>query len=112
MSPKDYAQHLAQNDILILNQNRQQGVGNTLASAFLGVKIYIKENISTNKFLNNIGIKIYNTEDVLINSFHEFIKDEYKTQTITAAKEYCKEDFITNKWKEIFCENNNIYIKK
>ena len=112
MNAEEYAQHLAQNDILILNQNRQQGVGNTIASACLGTKIYIKENISTNKFLNNVGIKIYNTENLHSSSFEELIKYDYKDETIITAKEYCSETYIANKWKDFFYESNDIYFRK
>lgn len=45
MSPSDYANYLAQNDILILNQRQQQAVGNTLATLYLG-----KEFLSGKRF--------------------------------------------------------------
>ena len=58
MPPNEYAQHLAQNDILILNQNRQQGLGNILASLYMGQKVFIRKEVSVNGYLNNQDIKI------------------------------------------------------
>ena len=47
MTPEKYAEHLKNTDILILNQNRQQGVGNIRCNLYLGNKVFIKEEITT-----------------------------------------------------------------
>lgn len=77
ISPSEYVQHLAQNDVLILNQNRQQGFGNTLSSLMLGTKIFIKEEISVYKYLNNSGMKIFNTNAIVDLSFEKFMLNDY-----------------------------------
>lgn len=102
MPPKDYAQHLSQNDILILNQNRQQGFGNTLASLFLGKKVFIREETSVNKYLNNKGVNIYNTQDIINMDFKTFIHYNEKEKTIKNISEYFEEKEIITQWKDIF----------
>lgn len=102
MSPEEYSQHLAQNDILILNQNRQQGIGNTNASIYLGCKVYIKESTTTNSYLNNEGIKIYNTEDITSMSFEQFIANEYHGNSKKNIERYFDNSYLKQCWQNVF----------
>lgn len=102
MSPENYAQHLSQNDILILNQSRQQGFGNTLASLYLGKKVFIKKEISVNRYLNNNGIKIFNTNDIINMSFEDFIKFEEKENNINNVQKFFDEKYLASLWKNVF----------
>ena len=100
MSSFDFAQHLAQNDILILNQNRQQGVGNMIASLYLGGKVFVKREVSTNKYFNEEGIKIYNSEDVENLSFAEFCKYPEKAKNEQEVRKYFDEGYLAGLWKK------------
>lgn len=106
-----YAQHLMDNDILILNQNRQQGFGNIISSLYLGKKVFIKSNISTNKYLDNQDIKIFATEDIEGMDFCEFIKYSEKETAQENVKKYLDEKYIVDLWAKIFEDdiilNNN-----
>ncbi len=102
--PKDYANHLAQNDIFILNQNRQQGFGNTIASLYTGSKVYIKKDISVNKYLNNDGIKIFNSEDIQNQTFEEFIEYKEKEQSIKNISKYLDDNYLAQLIKDFFDE--------
>lgn len=105
LSPKDYVNLLAQNDILIFNQDRQQGVGNILASIYLGKKIYIKKNVSVNKYFNERGVKIFNTEDIKWSSFKQFKKFEEREQNIKNVAKYLDENFLASLWNTVFEDN-------
>lgn len=100
MSSFDFAQHLAQNDVLILNQNRQQGVGNMVASLYLGAKVFVKRDVSTNKYFNEEGIKIYNSEDIENLSFAELGKYLEKTKNQQEVRKYFEEDYLVSLWKK------------
>ena len=102
MKPADYARYLAQNDILILNQNRQQGFGNTLASLYLGLKVFIRSEISTNKYLNDSGIKIYNVVDIINNSFEEFTRNESVEQNKQGVQKFFDDDYLKSLLDGIF----------
>lgn len=99
MHPRDYAQHLSENDILILNHDSQEGYGNTLASLYLGKKVFIRKEVSVNKYLNNEGIKIFNTQDILDMNFETFINYEEKKYVIKNVAKYLDEDYLATLWR-------------
>lgn len=102
MSPKDYANHLAQNDILILNQNRQQGIGNTNVSIYLKNKVFIKKDVSTNKYLNENGVKVYNTEDIIKMSYNEFVENNLAESSKENIVKYFDKQYLAQLWNKIF----------
>jgi len=104
MPAQDYAKHLANIDILILNQNRQQGVGNCTASAYLGKKIFIKSNITSYKYLQGLGIKIFDTHEIKNMDFKEFsyMDEELIAQNIENARSYYDESYHSNAWRKVF----------
>ena len=110
LTPREYANYIAQNDILILNQNRQQGFGNILAALYLGVKVFVKSNISTNIYLNNEGIKIYDTEDIQNNSFENFIEYNMKAQNKETVKKYFDDDYLKKLLENIFIDDTLTFI--
>ena len=102
ISPVQYAQYLAQNDILILNQNRQQGFGNTLASLYLGKKVFIRQEVSTNKYLNNEGIKIFDTNNIVKMSFNELIEYKEKYENKIKVLKYYNDEYLVKLWRDFF----------
>lgn len=102
MPPEHYAQHLSQNDILILNQGRQQGFGNTIASLYLGKKVFIREETSINKYLNNENIKVFNTQDIADMDITEFQYYGEKQETIANVSKYLEEQYLVKLWSKIF----------
>lgn len=108
MNPKQYAQHLGQNDILILCQNKQQGVGNTIASLYLGKKVFIRSDVSVNKYLNSQGVKIYNSDEIKDMTFSEFIEFNEKENNCKNIQKYFDEKHIANMWKKVFDDVENL----
>ena len=47
LTPEKYAEFCVENDILILNQNRQQGLGNSFLALQFGQKLFIRSEITT-----------------------------------------------------------------
>ncbi|MCM1265228.1 MAG: TDP-N-acetylfucosamine:lipid II N-acetylfucosaminyltransferase [Candidatus Gastranaerophilales bacterium] len=105
ISPQEYAQYLAQNDILILNQRQQQGFGNTLASLYLGQKVFIRKDISVNQYLNEDGIKIYNSEDIENLSFQEFLSFPERESTTANVTKYLQDEYLAELMEKFFYED-------
>lgn len=99
LSIKEYAQYLASNDIIVFNQNRQQGIGNIRISIALGVKTYIKSNISSYKELLKEGIKVYNTESIKDLTFDEFCLNLANNSNID---KYFDLGFIKKQFEDLF----------
>jgi len=75
--PDEYAEYLAENDVFILCQNRQQGLANLLTSLSLGVKIFVKYDVTTVKqFLQKTTLKpnfnFFNSNKIKDMDFREF----------------------------------------
>lgn len=102
MSPKIYAKHLAENDILILYQKRQQGFGNALASLYLGKKVFIRKEIGTYSWLNERKIHVYDSNIINSLSFDELVTYDDKAETVNSIKQHFCEDTIVKMWKRCF----------
>ena len=104
MEPQEYSQHLAQNDILILNQNRQQGLGNSFASLALGAKLFIKSEITTYQHFNSRNIKVFDTNKIKDFTFEEFCsyEDEIKDNNIKKTKIFFENDYLKSLWINVF----------
>ncbi len=66
MAAKDYAVLLSTVDIAIFNYRRQQGLGNIIGLLYAGKKVYMRSEVSTSRWLTDIGVKVYPIEPVLI----------------------------------------------
>lgn len=99
MAPVEYARHLASNDILILNQNRQQGCGNILISLCAGVKVFIKSTTTTYKTYTNDGMAIGNTDDIANMSFEEFTSRANLDKNPEIAHQYYSEEVWQKGWE-------------
>ena len=102
MAPNEYTQYLAQNDILILNQNRQQGVGNTNASIALGKKVYIRSDVSTYNKLKEFGIQVCDTKTIHNMNFDEFTRNNYMEINKKNALKFFDDEYKALLWKAVF----------
>lgn len=104
LSPMDYAQYLAQNDILILNQNRQQGIGNCFSNLALGAKVFIKSDVTTYKHFNTKNIKVFDTNMINNMSFAEFIYYDSETRTCNMQRSlmFFDDKYLKSLWEKIF----------
>lgn len=113
MPPEEYIKSLAQNDILILNQNRQQGIGNITASLCLGTKVFIRNNVSTYKYLNENDFTIFDTLKIKDMDFNEFIANnkQSKQQNIENAEKLYDFEYLASQWGKIFesCAKGEFY---
>lgn len=59
MPINEYAHMLSKIDIAIFNHKRQQGMGNIITLLGMGKKVYLRKEISTWMFLQDLGITVY-----------------------------------------------------
>lgn len=106
---QDYANHLAQNDVLILNQNRQQGLGNTFASLALGTKVFIKSDITTFKHLNEKDTVIFDTNKIKDYNFEEFINyaADVKCANIENSQKFFEDSYLKSLWDKVFSDKDS-----
>lgn len=104
ISDWDYARYLAQNDILILNQDRQQGLGNSMATLVLGGKVFIKSSVTTFHHFNNMGVRIFDTLDIKTMTFDE-LKDypaAIKKTNMSKSRIFFHDNYLKEKWAKVF----------
>lgn len=106
MAPAEYAQYMAQNDILILNQNRQQGLGNSFATLTLGGKLFIRSEITTYMHFNSKGIKVYDTNEIKNMDFKQFVEypANIKKNNQENAKMFFEDSYLKKLWQPVFEE--------
>ena len=107
MTPEKYTAFLGSIDIVIFNHKRQQGLGNLYALLYLGKKVYIRSDISSWHFFEELfGIKVYDSlkiKELEFNEFKENSKEISEKNKIMAGKFY-SDDYIAEVWSKIFNE--------
>ncbi len=103
LSPADYAQHLATLDIMIMAQDRQQGIGNLMITSYYGCKMYIKSEISTYQMMAT-DLSIFDTNSIKTLSFEDFIYQDpvQQQRNRERGKLYFDEQQISSYWKQVF----------
>jgi hypothetical protein len=102
LEPDEYKEFVKQNHILILNQNRQQGVGNTILNIQYGNKVFIRGDVSTYKYLNDVdGVKIFDSRNIGDMTFDEFIRNDYVAQNRKNIRNRTEEESLVLQWNNI-----------
>lgn len=99
-----FAQELAKNDILLYNQNRQQGVGNIIASLYLGKKVFIRSDVTTYQSLHNTGFEIFDTLQIPAMNFQELIATYDNTNNKQKALMFFDDNNLKQLWDKIFTD--------
>lgn len=104
MQPEEYTKFLSDMDVVVLNQKRQQGVGNCLASSALGAKLYVKSDISTFSYLKQNGIISFDTYDIASLNFSDFIRydESVKQKNEDAAFKFFSDERKAVLWRNFF----------
>ena len=106
ISLKDYGRFLNKNDILILYQNRQQGLGNAIFGMALGTKVFLPFNTTSLQYVDQFGLKVFDSLNLKNLSFAELVhyEENIKKHNIKAALEYCNNSSPrrSDEWQQIF----------
>ena len=104
----DYGKFLSENDILILCQNRQQGLGNAIYDLALGAKVFLPYNTTSLAFVESYNLKVFDSLKIKDMSIEEFIEypENLKKRNMHAALTYCDNSLRYEKcrkmWQKIF----------
>ncbi len=106
ISPYEYVKVLSSVDVAIMNHERQQGLGNTIALLALGKKVFIRSDTSPFEFFAYRGIKIFDTLKIKDLSFNQIFeldkniaeKNRLKVLDVFSEKEACEN------WQKVFDE--------
>ena len=110
LSPEDYCDYMAQNDILVFNQNRQQGIGNALMGLALGLKVFIQSKVTTYEYLTQHGFNIFDTDlinDMSYENFTKYLKEEKEHNIDCGIKFYQNKPI--KEWENLFEYEDNKY---
>jgi hypothetical protein len=104
LNPEEYAKYLAQNDILILNQNRQQGIGNCFSNLALGSKVFIRSEITTYNHFNSKGIKVFDTNEIKNINFEDFVSydAQIKQNNMQKSLMFFDDKYLKSLWEKVF----------
>ena len=104
MDKDKYGEFLGAIDIAIFNNNRQQALANIRALAYLGSKIYMRDDTTMwNDFIED-GYKINKVNDLKNEDFGEFIliNEDIIGLNSNLAEDTFNEKRIAEKWADIF----------
>ena len=104
LSPRDYAKCMADTDIAIMNQPRQQGLGNIYAFLYLGTKVYIRKDVTTWEFLKEEGFTVSDTLQLAGESFAGLIGQdlEPKAKNHQEAIRFFDDAHLAASWRKVF----------
>jgi radical SAM superfamily enzyme YgiQ (UPF0313 family)/tetratricopeptide (TPR) repeat protein/glycosyltransferase involved in cell wall biosynthesis len=102
----EYVNLLNTMDVVVMNHDRQQGMGNILTSLYLGKKVYMQPDITSYKCLSRCGVTLYDINEIEKNDFNHFIALSNHRQKIYSEiieSLYSKESCVKS-WQAIFSE--------
>lgn len=104
MDPAEYVTWMANVDILVLNQDRQQGLGNISLALALGTKCFVKSTLSSFASFSAKGLRLYDTDDIARLPYEEFTKYEEASKQNNMRLSYMFYDDAEKEkqWREIF----------
>lgn len=110
MSADEYTNHLSHQDIFILYQNRQQGLGNITSCLAMGSKCYVRHDVSSIDFFNDLLLKVFDSRKIKNMSFSEFIDYEpiVKVENINNALKIYSEDEYVKGFSNLFKALENL----
>ncbi len=99
MSFQEYNEYLKTVRVVLLNHNRQQAMGNTIALLSLGKKVYLRSDVTPWKFFNDLGLKVFDIlEEIDISPLN--LSDRKKN--IEVCRTYFTESNLKKSWEKIF----------
>lgn len=103
MNPAKYADFLSEMDIVVMNHDRQQGLGNIMASLFLGKKVYLRSDTTSFHFLTQNGCKIESVSDLKNAKFSDLINfTDVLSINRSIMEEMLSEEYAMKRWEELF----------
>lgn len=109
LSPEEYVSYQAGNDILILNQRRQQGCGNMLYALKIGKKVYCRSDVTTYKYIRSVGGILFDTKKIQGMEWSSFVEmsSENREKAMKFIEINNSEEMMVQLWSVIFAYNKS-----
>lgn len=103
MDFEQYLQLLGNIDVLIMNHQRQQGLGNIIPALALGKKVYLRNDTTSYEFFKNMGITIFDTMTLKYEDIDTiFSYDNYIANNKKIIRSEFSTDHAIKLWNNVF----------
>ena len=101
MTPNKYAEWMSNVDILVLNQDRQQGLGNSFVAIAEGVKVFVRSDVTTFEHYKSRGMTCSDSLLISQMTFSEFIAypSEERERNRLKVKEFFDNQNLAALWR-------------
>ncbi len=103
MPPDRYLELLAGTDVAMMNHDRQQGLGNTLTLLYLGKKVFLRPETTSNGYFKDKTIAVSDitgTEKLSFRAFLEFSPEEGRRNREVLKEEFSEAGYV-KRWKAV-----------
>lgn len=104
LSAASYGSLLSETDVLILNQPRQQGLGNVLGAVYSGCKVFVRSDTSSFRYLKDEwGLQIYDSIELpdSLGALAE-LSDDVREENSDKARRLMDLSILAQDWAEAF----------
>lgn len=104
--PERYLHLLNAMDLIVMNHDRQQAVGNIISSLFLQKKVYMRPQITTYRSLSRLGIKLYDISELADVGFEDIFAfpEEAGLENSNIIEATYSHKNCVESWKLVFME--------
>ncbi len=104
VTPEEYGALMAEADVLIMNQPRQQGLGNLYGFLYLGTKVYVRSDTTTWAHLIQKEFVVSDTLEMGGASLQELthLAEDHRTQNQQNAAILFDDEYISSHWQKMF----------
>jgi hypothetical protein len=103
MTPDRYLELLAGTDVALMNHDRQQGLGNTLTLLYLGKKVFLRPETTSNEYFRDKAITVFDitkVERLSMHAFREFAGEAGKRNREILKEEFSEAGYV-KRWKAV-----------
>lgn len=104
---EDYMKLLSNIDIAILNNNRQQALGNIASLLFYGKRVFINPLNACGEYFKDIGAIVYSTEELNLDVIKKINPVELKRVNQKVILDFFSDDNFYRRWNKIFDDKWN-----
>ncbi|HLO59117.1 MAG TPA: TDP-N-acetylfucosamine:lipid II N-acetylfucosaminyltransferase [Bacteroidales bacterium] len=108
MNRTEFANYISTIDVLIMNHQRQQGLGNIISFLYLGKKVYIRSDNSLYSLFKENEITVYDTIELLYSGDTKNLLEvdsDTISENIIKTENFISHDRITLEWQQVFHVN-------
>lgn len=105
MTPSEYCKMLSTIDIAVFNNNRQQAMGNIAILAYMGCKMFLRNDTTMwSQYVGRYGCKFHSVDDIEELDFIQFtsINEEYQKINHQSFERAWDQEYLLGLWDAAF----------